>query len=149
MLSPPAKVRHTPIFDKQQGGQSMDVTVKRGDVFFADLSPVVGSEQGGNRPVLIIQNNVGNHYSPTVIVAAITSKIQKPKLHTHVGLRAKQDGVERNSVILLEQIRTIDKQRLQARVTALSSAKMAAVDRALAISVGLVSLPKPKTYNKN
>ena len=79
MLSPPAKVRHTPIFDKQQGGQSMDVTVKRGDVFFADLSPVVGSEQGGNRPVLIIQNNVGNHYSPTVIVAAITSKIQNPK----------------------------------------------------------------------
>ena len=113
MLSPPAKVRHTPIFDKQQGGQSMDVTVKRGDVFFADLSPVVGSEQGGNRPVLIIQNNVGNHYSPTVIVAAITSKIQKPKMPTHVGLRAKQDGVERNSVILLEQIRTIDKQRLQ------------------------------------
>ena len=113
----------------------MDVSVKRGDVFFADLSPVVGSEQGGNRPVLIIQNNVGNHYSPTVIVAAITSKIQKPKMPTHVGLR--------------EQIRTIDKQRLQARVTALSSTKMAAVDRALAISVGLVSLPKPKTYNKN
>ena len=82
-------------------------------------------------------------------LAAITSKIQKPKMPTHVGLRAKQDGVERNSVILLEQIRTIDKQRLQARVTALSSTKMAAVDRALAISVGLVSLPKPKTYNKN
>ena len=82
-------------------------------------------------------------------LATITSKIQKPKMPTHVGLRAKQDGVERNSVILLEQIRTIDKQRLQARVTALSSTKMAAVDRALAISVGLVSLPKPKTYNKN
>lgn len=118
----------------------MAVTVKRGDIFFADLSPVVGSEQGGNRPVLVIQNNVGNHYSPTVIVAAITSKIEKPKMPTHVGLTPDQDGIERDSVILLEQIRTIDKQRLKDRVTALSTAKMAAVDRALAVSVGLISV---------
>ncbi len=126
-------------------GQKHGCVRKTRRCFFADLSPVVGSEQGGNRPVLIIQNNVGNHYSPTVIVAAITSKIQKPKMPTHVGLRAKQDGVERNSVILLEQIRTIDKQRLQARVTALSSTKMAAVDRALARFQWVWSVcPSPK-----
>lgn len=113
------------------------VVVKRGDVFFADLSPVIGSEQGGMRPVLIIQNDVGNRYSPTVIVAAITSRIAKPKMPTHVGLLAEEDGIERDSVILLEQIRTIDKQRLQDKVTALTSAKMKAVDTALAISVGL------------
>ena len=96
------------------------VVVKRGDVFFADLSPVIGSEQGGMRPVLIIQNDVGNRYSPTVIVAAITSRIAKPKMPTHVGLLAEEDGIERDSVILLEQIRTIDKQRLQDKVTALT-----------------------------
>lgn len=118
----------------------MELVVKRGDVFFADLSPVVGSEQGGNRPVLVIQNNVGNHYSPTVIVAAITSRIQKPKMPTHVGLVKDTDGIERDSVILLEQIRTIDKQRLKDKVTALSVAKMAAVDKALAVSIGLKKL---------
>ncbi|WP_057895004.1 type II toxin-antitoxin system PemK/MazF family toxin [Lacticaseibacillus brantae] len=122
----------------------MAVVVKRGDIFFADLSPVVGSEQGGNRPVLIVQNNVGNHYSPTVIVAAITSKIQKPKMPTHVGLTAKDDGIERDSVILLEQVRTIDKSRLKDKVTALSAEKMQAVDSALAISLGIkVSEPVP------
>lgn len=115
----------------------MDLVVKRGDIFYADLSPVVGSEQGGLRPVLIIQNNVGNHFSPTVIVAAITAKIQKPKMPTHVGLIAKVDGVERNSVVLLEQIRTIDKQRLKDKVTQLSVEKMMQVDRALTVSVGL------------
>jgi len=120
----------------------MAVVVKRGDIFFADLSPVVGSEQGGNRPVLIVQNNVGNHYSPTVIVAAITSKIQKPKMPTHVGLTAKADGIERDSVILLEQVRTIDKQRLKDKVTALSADKMRAVDLALAVSLGIPA-PEP------
>jgi len=122
----------------------MAVVVKRGDIFFADLSPVVGSEQGGNRPVLIVQNNVGNHYSPTVIVAAITSKIQKPKMPTHVGLTAKDDGIERDSVILLEQVRTIDKSRLKDKVTALSAEKMQAVDSALAVSLGIkVAEPVP------
>ncbi|GAF39452.1 Toxin-antitoxin addiction module toxin component MazF (an endoRNAse) [Agrilactobacillus composti DSM 18527 = JCM 14202] len=115
----------------------MDLVVKRGDIFYADLSPVIGSEQGGLRPVLIIQNNVGNHFSPTVIVAAITAKIQKPKMPTHVGLVAKKDGIERNSVVLLEQIRTIDKQRLKDKVTQLSPDKMAEVDRALIVSCGL------------
>ena len=85
--------------------------VKRGDVYFADLSPVVGSEQGGVRPVLVIQNNIGNRFSPTVIIAAITAQIQKAKLPTHVEIDAKRYGFERDSVILLEQIRTIDKQR--------------------------------------
>lgn len=117
--------------------------VQRGDIFYADLSPVVGSEQGGMRPVLIIQNDVGNHHSPTVIVAAITAKIQKPKLPTHVGITAKDDGIERDSVILLEQVRTIDKQRLKDRVTHLIASKMAQVDRALTISVGLKPVLNP------
>lgn len=115
----------------------MTQIIKRGDIFFADLSPVIGSEQGGMRPVLIVQNDVGNHYSPTVVVAAITAKITKPKMPTHVGITPADDGIERASVILLEQVRTIDKQRLQEKVSHLSTAKMAAVDRALAISVGL------------
>jgi mRNA interferase MazF len=117
--------------------------IRRGDIFYADLSPVVGSEQGGMRPVLIVQNDVGNHHSPTVIVAAITAKIQKPKLPTHVGITAEQDGVERNSVILLEQIRTIDKQRLKDRVTHLGETKMQYVDRALTVSVGLKPILQP------
>ncbi|KRO17254.1 type II toxin-antitoxin system PemK/MazF family toxin [Lacticaseibacillus saniviri] len=120
----------------------MDLVIKRGDVFFADLSPVVGSEQGGMRPVLIIQNNVGNHYSPTVIVAAITSKIQKPKMPTHVGLTPKEDGVEKNSVVLLEQLRTIDKQRLKDKLTTLVPERMTQVDNALAISLGIKALVK-------
>ena len=91
--------------------------VKRGDVYFADLSPVVGSEQGGVRPVLVIQNNIGNRFSPTVIIAAITAQIQKAKLPTHVEIDAKRYGFERDSVILLEQIRTIDKQRLTDKIT--------------------------------
>ncbi|MCD2255956.1 type II toxin-antitoxin system PemK/MazF family toxin [Agrilactobacillus fermenti] len=115
----------------------MDLVVRRGDIFYADLSPVVGSEQGGLRPVLVIQNNVGNHFSPTVIVAAVTAKIQKPKMPTHVGITAKEDGVERDSVVLLEQIRTIDKQRLKDKVTQLSGTKMKLVDHALIVSCGL------------
>lgn len=111
--------------------------VKRGDIFFADLSPVIGSEQGGTRPVLIIQNNLGNHFSPTVIVAAITAKIAKPKLPTHIAIRAVETGIERDSVILLEQIRTIDKSRLKERVCHLTPCIMEAVDLALLVSVGV------------
>ncbi|QMV43288.1 MULTISPECIES: type II toxin-antitoxin system PemK/MazF family toxin [Cohnella] len=112
--------------------------VKRGDVFYADLSPVVGSEQGGVRPVLIIQNDIGNRFSPTVIVAAITAQIQKAKLPTHVEIEAKTHGMERDSVILLEQIRTIDKQRLTDKITHLDDETMRKVDEALQISVGLI-----------
>lgn len=119
--------------------------VKRGDVFFANLSPVVGSEQGGSRPVLVIQNNIGNKYSPTVIVAAITSRITKPRMVTHVALGAKKTGLERDSVVLLEQIRTIDKQRLTDRVTHLDSQVMHDVDEALKVSVGLVRLHTGKS----
>ncbi|GKT03102.1 type II toxin-antitoxin system PemK/MazF family toxin [Furfurilactobacillus sp. WILCCON 0119] len=115
------------------------VDIKRGDIFYADLSPVVGSEQGGMRPVLIIQNNIGNHYSPTVIVAAITARISKPKMPTHIGIPAAATGIGKDSVILLEQVRTIDKQRLRDRVTHLDDAIMHRVDRALGISVGLVA----------
>lgn len=118
----------------------MATVIKRGDIFYAELSPVVGSEQGGMRPVLIIQNDIGNYYSPTVIVAAITTKIQKPQMPTHVGLTAKTDGVTRDSVILLEQIRTIDKQRLRQRLTHLNKDKMSAVNHALMISLGLLPL---------
>lgn len=111
--------------------------VRRGDVFFADLSPVVGSEQGGVRPVLVIQNDIGNKYSPTVIIAAITSQIDKAKLPTHVELRAAEHGLERDSVVLLEQIRTIDKRRLRERVAHVDGDVMARVDEALLISLGL------------
>lgn len=112
--------------------------VKRGDVYFADLSPVVGSEQGGVRPVLIIQNDIGNRFSPTVIIAAITAQIQKAKLPTHVEIDAKRYGFERDSVILLEQIRTIDKQRLTDKITHLDDEMMDKVDEALQISLGLI-----------
>jgi len=114
------------------------VEVKRGFVFFADLSPVVGSEQGGYRPVLVVQNNVGNKFSPTVIVAAITSHIEKAKLPTHVELKAQPFGLEKDSVILLEQIRTIDKQRLQQKITEIDDQTMARIDEALKISLGLI-----------
>jgi len=114
--------------------------VKRGDVFFADLSPVVGSEQGGVRPVLIIQNDIGNRFSPTVVVAAITAQIQKAKLPTHVEISSKRNGFERDSVILLEQIRTLDKQRLTDKITHLDDEMMDKVDEALQISLGLVDL---------
>lgn len=112
--------------------------VKRGDVFYADLSPVVGSEQGGVRPVLVIQNDIGNRFSPTVIIAAITAQIQKAKLPTHVEIEAKTHGMEKDSVILLEQIRTIDKQRLTDKITHLDEDTMRKVDEALQISLGLI-----------
>ncbi|MBP2663421.1 MAG: ndoA [Firmicutes bacterium] len=114
--------------------------VKRGDIYYANLSPVVGSEQGGHRPVLIIQNDVGNKYSPTVIVAAITSQISKAKLPTHVEVNAKQYNLEKDSVVLLEQLRTIDKRRLRDKVTHLSEEIMNKVDEAVRISIGLVQL---------
>lgn len=119
-----------------------DFEVKRGDIFFADLSPVVGSEQGGVRPVLIIQNNIGNKFSPTVIIAAITSKISKPKMPTHIGLVTKEVGLEKDSVVLLEQLRTIDKQRLKDKVTHIDEKLMQRVNNALKISVGLASIHK-------
>lgn len=113
------------------------MTIKRGDVYFADLSPVIGSEQGGQRPVLIIQNDVGNRYSPTVIVAAITAKISKAKLPTHVELSKDTVGLVRDSVVLLEQVRTIDKERLKQPLGSLESEVMEKVDEALMISLGL------------
>lgn len=113
------------------------VIIKRGDVYFADLSPVRGSEQGGQRPVLIVQNNVGNKYSPTVIVAAITAKIAKAKLPTHVEVEASKVGLLKDSVILLEQVRTIDKSRLIQKLGQLDEQVMLAVNEALLVSLGL------------
>ena len=114
------------------------LAIKRGDVFFADLSPVVGSEQGGTRPVLVIQNDIGNRFSPTVIIAAITAQIQKAKLPTHVEIDAERYHFERDSVILLEQVRTIDKSRLTDKITHLDEFLMEQVDEALEVSFGLV-----------
>lgn len=111
------------------------MSIRYGDVYYADLSPVVGSEQGGVRPVVVIQNDVGNKFSPTVIVAAITAQIQKAKLPTHVEVKAKECGLEEDSVILLEQIRTIDKQRLTDKVTHFSDEILDKMDYALMISL--------------
>ncbi|MFW6006595.1 MAG: type II toxin-antitoxin system PemK/MazF family toxin [Bacillota bacterium] len=116
------------------------MNIKRGDVYYADLNPVVGSEQGGVRPVLIIQNNIGNKYSPTVIIAAITSKIDKGKLPTHVEITTDNSSLEKDSVILLEQIRTIDKKRLQRKVTHLTEDTLRKVNKAIEISLGLIDL---------
>ena len=113
------------------------MTVKRGDIYYADLSPVVGSEQGGLRPVLIVQNDVGNRYSPTVIAAAITSKIGKTKLPTHINVSADRYGLARDSVILLEQIRTLDKQRLREKMGHLDENVMEEVNTAIGVSFGL------------
>ena len=113
------------------------VNIKRGDIYYADLSPVVGSEQGGVRPVLIIQNDIGNRYSPTVIAAAITSRSTKANLPTHIRLMANESGLAKDSVVLLEQIRTIDKRRLKERMGSLDLGEMGKVDEALSISFGL------------
>ena len=113
------------------------MSVKRGDIYYADLSPVVGSEQGGLRPVLIVQNDVGNKYSPTVIAAAITSQISKAKLPTHIDVFADSFGLAKDSVILLEQIRTIDKKRLKEKMGHLDDALMSRVDDAISVSFGL------------
>lgn len=111
-------------------------SVKRGEIYMADLSPVVGSEQGGIRPVLIIQNNVGNKYSPTVIVTAITSKLDKAKLPTHIELSSEKYHLPKDSVALLEQIRTLDKRRLREKITVLEDCKMKEINRAILISLG-------------
>ena len=115
----------------------MDSNIKRGDIYYADLSPVVGSEQGGIRPVLIVQNNVGNRYSPTVIAAAITSQINKAKMPTHITVGAPNYGLTKDSIILTEQIRTLDKKRLRERMGRVDSAVMEKVDAAIAVSFGL------------
>jgi len=116
------------------------VVIKRGDIFYADLSPVVGSEQGGIRPVLIVQNDVGNKYSPTVIAAAITSQINKAKLPTHIEISAQEYRLPKDSVILLEQIRTIDKRRLREKIDHLDDELMEKVNEALVISFGLTDI---------
>ena len=114
------------------------IEVKRGEIYYADLSPVVGSEQGGVRPVLIVQNDIGNKYSPTIIVCAVTSKLTKAKLPTHVELKEGDAGLMKDSVALLEQVRTIDKKRLQGRIGALGEDIMKKIDKALFISFGFV-----------
>lgn len=115
----------------------LDSSVRRGDIFYADLSPVVGSEQGGVRPVLIIQNDMGNRHSPTVIAAAITSQMNKAKLPTHIELIDQNCGLTRDSVVLLEQVRTLDKRRLRERMGRLGEEQMKLVDTAIEVSFGL------------
>ena len=114
--------------------------IRRGDLYYADLSPVVGSEQGGVRPVLVIQNNIGNKYSPTIIIAAITSQINKAKLPTHIEISANEYGLNKDSVILLEQIRTIDKKRLREKIGCLDKNMMLKIDNSLQISLGLFNM---------
>ena len=116
----------------------LQMTIKRGELYYADLSPVVGSEQGGVRPVLVVQNDVGNKYSPTIIAAAVTSKINKAKLPTHIELPLGDFGLQKDSVILLEQIRTLDKRRLKERIGELPEVTMSKVDKAILISLGFL-----------
>ncbi len=113
------------------------MNIKRGEIYYADLSPVIGSEQGGIRPVLIVQNDIGNRYSPTVIAAAITSQRDKTRLPTHISVEANDCGLAKDSIVLLEQVRTIDKQRLKERMGSLDMASMGQVDKALSVSFGL------------
>ena len=113
------------------------MNIKRGDIFYADLSPVVGSEQGGLRPVLIIQNDIGNRYSPTVIAAAITSRMGKNRLPTHIDIHADRVGLAKDSVVLLEQVRTLDKRRLKEKMGHLDDKTMQIVNSAIAVSVGI------------
>ena len=125
------------------------MNIRRGDIFYADLSPVVGSEQGGLRPVLIIQNDVGNRYSPTVIAAAITSRMGKTRLPTHIDIYAEKAGLAKDSVILLEQIRTLDKRRLKEKMGHLDEGMMNEVNAAIAVSFGLggaAPIESPLTY---
>jgi len=114
--------------------------IKRGEIYYADLSPVVGSEQGGIRPVLILQNDIGNKYSPTIIVAAITSKTGKTKLPTHIELEGEKHGLPKNSIVLLEQIRTIDKKRLREKLGGLNNSAMNRVENGLLVSLGFTEL---------
>ncbi|MBQ9080134.1 MAG: type II toxin-antitoxin system PemK/MazF family toxin [Clostridia bacterium] len=120
------------------------MNIRRGDIFYADLSPVVGSEQGGLRPVLIIQNDVGNRYSPTVIAAAITSRMGKTRLPTHIDIYAEKAGLAKDSVILLEQIRTLDKRRLKEKMGHLDEHMMNEVNAAIAVSFGLGGILAPE-----
>jgi mRNA interferase MazF len=116
------------------------INVKRGELYYADLSPVVGSEQGGIRPVLVVQNDVGNKYSPTIIAAAITSQINKTRLPTHVDLQGQTYGLPKNSVVLLEQIRTLDKKRLKEKIGELSNDIMSKVNQSLLVSLGFYEM---------
>lgn len=116
-----------------------DLQVRKGDLYFADLSPVIGSEQGGIRPVLVVQNNVGNKYSPTIIVAAVTSQKNKANLPTHVEIAADGNGLSKNSVVLLEQLRTIDKKRLKERIGTIDRNRLPDVDEALGVSLGITN----------
>ena len=125
------------------------MNIRRGDIYYADLSPVVGSEQGGLRPVLIVQNDIGNRYSPTVIAAAITSRISKAKLPTHIDVFASKVGLAKDSVILLEQIRTIDKVRLKEKMGHLDDEAMRSVNDALSVSFGLVSEAPPTVISQS
>lgn len=115
------------------------MSIKKGDLYFADLSPVTGSEQGGIRPVLVVQNDVGNKYSPTIIVAAVTSRRNKADLPTHVEIAADGNGLSKNSVILLEQLRTIDKTRLKERIGTIDRNRLPEVNEALSVSLGINS----------
>lgn len=126
--------------EKKKGEEKFldfETNVKRGDIFYADLSPVIGSEQGGLRPVLIVQNDIGNKYSPTVIAAAITSKMSKTKLPTHIDIPGQNAGLSKDSVVLLEQVRTIDKQRLKEKMGHLDRNTMNDVNNAIQVSFGL------------
>ena len=116
--------------------ENKQAEIKRGEIYYADLSPTVGSEQGGIRPVLVIQNDIGNKYSPKVIVCAITSKLDKAKLPTHIELDSKQYNLPKDSVCLLEQIRTLDKRRLQEKLSNVNELKMKEVERAILVSLG-------------
>jgi len=129
------------IEDHKERKKEMNSQIRRGDIYYADLSPVVGSEQGGLRPVLIIQNDVGNKYSPTVIAAAITSRMSKTRLPTHIDIYASRAGLARDSVILLEQIRTLDKRRLRERMGHLDDEMMDKVNNAIAVSFGIMTAP--------
>jgi len=129
------------IEDHKERKKEMNSQIRRGDIYYADLSPVVGSEQGGLRPVLIIQNDVGNKYSPTVIAAAITSRMSKTRLPTHIDIYASRAGLARDSVILLEQIRTLDKRRLRERMGHLDDEMMDRVNNAIAVSFGIMAAP--------
>lgn len=125
------------------------MSIKRGEIYYADLSPVIGSEQGGIRPVLIVQNDVGNKHSPTVIAAAITSQREKAKLPTHIDLNAVSCGLAKDSVVLLEQIRTIDKKRLKEHIGELDQSAMNKVNTALSISFGLGIIPPTQNGNRS
>ncbi len=113
------------------------ITVRRGDIFYADLNPVIGSEQGGTRPVLVVQNDIGNKYSPTIIITAITSQINKAKLPTHIEIKAGTYGLARDSVVLLEQIRTIDKKRLKEKIGRCDESLIEKIDKLLRVSLGI------------